>query len=107
MAKPRRNSSPTCKAEVGVSLRFMMKLVALQETMFSIFGEDLVRKIADQEDIIVDVIPDMLDDETALDLFAEMVNFIIEFLAPIDSRKAKRVLLSADISESTINELLE
>ena len=82
----------------------MDELVALQETMFSIFGEDLVRKIADQEDVIVDVIPDMLDDETALDLFAEMVNFIIEFLAPIDSRKAKRVLLSADISESTISQ---
>ena len=82
----------------------MDELVALQETMFSIFGEDLVRKIADQEDVMVDVIPDMLDDETALDLFAEMVNFIIEFLAPIDSRKAKRALLSADISESTISQ---
>ena len=85
----------------------MDELITLQETMFSVFGESFVREIADREEVIVDVIPDMLDDETALDLFAEMVHFIIEFLATTDPERAKKVLLSVDISESTINELLE
>lgn len=85
----------------------MDELMTLQETIFTIFGEDFVREIAEQEDFSVDVIPEMLDDETTLDMFAEMIHFVVEHLAPIDKEKAKRVLLSADIPEATINELLE
>lgn len=85
----------------------MDELITLQETMFAVFGEEFVRGLAEREDFSVDVVPDMLDDETVLDMFAEMVRFILESLAPINPEKARTVLLAAEITEETIDELLE
>ena len=85
----------------------MDELITLQETMFAVFGEEFVRELAEREDFSVDVVPDMLDDETVLDMFAEMVRFILESLAPINPEKAKTALLAAGITEETIDELLE
>lgn len=85
----------------------MDELFDLRDAMFAEFGEDVVRTIADTIDFDIDIYPDMLDDESVLDLFAEMVNFIATELAVIDYEKARSVLASAGFSERDIDELLD
>ena len=84
----------------------MDELLALQNAMFEVFGEETVRNIADSIDFDVDVIPDMLNDETAGDLFAEMVNFVVTELSEISVEKVKSVLLSAGIEEEAAEEFI-
>lgn len=84
----------------------MNELLALQDAMFKIFGEETVREIAEREEFSVDVIPDMLDDESVTELFAEMVNFVVQELSEISETKARDVLLSAGIEEDMIDGLL-
>ena len=84
----------------------MEELLALQAAMFEIFGEEVVREIADREDFSVDVIPDMLDDESVTELFAEMVNFVVQELSGVSEEKAKNVLMAAGIEEDIIDGML-
>ena len=83
----------------------MDQLLALQNAMFKVFGEDVVREIADGEEFCIDIFPDMLDDESVIEMFAEMVNFVVENLSGISVEKAKSVLLSAGIPEEEIDDL--
>ena len=85
----------------------MDDLFELRDAMFSEFGEDVVRTIADTIDFDIDIYPEMLDDESMLDLFAEMINFVTTELAVIDEQKARRVLLSAGIPGADIESLLD
>ena len=84
----------------------MDELLALQDAMFKIFDEELVREIAEREEFSVDVVPDMLDDESVTEQFAEMVNFVVQELSDISETKVKSVLLSAGIEEDVIDGLL-
>lgn len=84
----------------------MEELLALQAAMFEIFDEEVVREIADREDFSVDVVPDMLDDESVTELFAEMVNFVVQELSGISEEKAKNVLMAAGIEEDIIDGML-
>ena len=84
----------------------MNELLALQDAMFKIFGEEVVREIAEREEFSVDVIPDMLDDESVTELFAEMVNFVVQELSGISEEKAKNVLMAAGIEEDIIDGML-
>ena len=85
----------------------MDELFELQKAMFDEFGEDMVRSIADCIDFDVDIYSEMLDDESVLELFAEMINFIATELAVIDKFKAIKVLKVAGISDRDINDLLD
>jgi hypothetical protein len=85
----------------------MDELFDLRDVMFNEFGEDVVREKADEAEFSVDIFPDMLADETILDMFAEMINFIVEELAEIDVEKARKVLKSAGVSEKDINDLFD
>ena len=84
----------------------MDELLALHNAMFEEFGEETVREIADSIDFDIDVIPDMLDDESAGDLFAEMVNFVVTELSDISIEKVREVLLSAGIEEAAADEFI-
>ena len=84
----------------------MDQLLALQNAMFKVFGEDVVREIADGEEFCVDIFPDMLDDESTIEVFAEMVNFVVTALSGISEAKARSVLLSAQLPEDEIDDLL-
>lgn len=85
----------------------MDELFALRDAMFNEFGEDIVREISDNADFPIDIVPDMLDDESVIEMFAEMVHFIVEDLAPIDIEKARKTLASANISDRDISDLLD
>lgn len=85
----------------------MDELFELHDAMFNEFGEDVVRERADDAELSVDIFPDMLDDETVLEMFAEMINFVATKLAEIDVEKARNVLVSAGVSEKGINDLLD
>ena len=84
----------------------MEELLALQDAMFKIFDEEVVREIADREDFSVDVVPDMLDNESVTELFAEMVNFVVQELSGISEEKAKNVLMAVGIEEDIIDGML-
>ena len=84
----------------------LVELFKLRDAMFNEFGEDVVREIADKCEFPVDIVPDMLDDETTLDMFAEMVNFLVEELAEIDIDKAQTVLDSVGIPDGVVKDLL-
>ena len=84
----------------------MDELLALQNAMFEEFGEETVREIADNIDFDIDVIPDMLDDESAEDLLAEMINFVVTKLSEISAKKVKSILLSAGIEEEAADEFI-
>lgn len=83
----------------------MDQLLELRDAMFEQFGEETVREIADGEEFCVDIFPDMLDDESVIEMFAEMVNFVVENLSGISDEKAKSALLSAGIPEEEIDDL--
>ena len=84
----------------------MDELIKLQQQMFAEFGEDFVRDIANQIDFDVDIVSDMMSEDNVIEMFAEMVNFIASELSDYSIEKAKIVLLSANIEEEIIDDLL-
>ena len=84
----------------------MGELLALRDAMFEEFGEETVREIADSVDFVVDIVPDMLDDESTTEMFAEMVNFVVTSFSEISTEKVKAVLLSAGIEEEVADEFI-
>lgn len=84
----------------------MSQFLALRDAMFEQFSEEIVREIAEREVFSVDVVPDMQDNESVIEMIAEMVHFVVTALSGISEAKAGSVLVSAGIPEEEIDHLL-
>ena len=83
----------------------MEEMLDLWNALVDAYGEDQIRELADEADVDISMIGEKISEEWASDIFAELLAFIVNDLAPIDAKKAMAVIKSAGVSDETLEDL--
>lgn len=83
----------------------MEEMLDLWNALVDAYGEDQIRELADDADVDISMIGEEISEEWASEIFAELLSFIINDLAPIDAKKAMSVIKSAGVSDETLEDI--